>query len=1388
LDIRSIFSFELLSYCLVGNNAGVSVWDIDNIVVTSTCLGDNIEGGTLTTTNGETSLSICANDGISDAFDVILNGQTGTESAWLITDANGIILELPTGPPFDLEGTGTGVCLLWHLTFEGVLNGLAVGMNVNTITGCYALSNPISIARNMASGASIITSTGFTEVTICAGDSIPDPIDVNISGNTSSSNAWVITDNLGNILALPTAPPFDLDGAGLGVCQIWNLGYDSSLTGLEIGNNLSDVVGCFGLSNAITVDRVNATAGTISANGETDLSICAGDGVADLIDVQLSGNIGAFQAWIITNSSGEIIDLPAGPPFNLDGGVTGQCQIWHLSYDGTIGGLAIGENALNLTGCFGLSNPIIVNKTRTSGGVLSYDNRTFLQICGDDPLLTSLIPVLNGNTGTNLQYLLTDDAGNVLEFLTNPPFDLTGLGSGRVRIYALSFEGTDPGIAVGENVEILTDDCAGLSNPIILALENADGGTISSVSGDIVDLCIDGPSSELLDFSLTGNLGAFSRWLITDLNGKIVALPSAPPFSINIIDLPQCLLYHIGYEPSFTGLAIDNNISDFTGCFDLSNAITLNKQSAIGGVLSLDGVLTSLNICGDTLTNQSVDVVLNNAEGQTSTWILTDTDGNIIDLPLGPPFDFSIYPDGGIISSGSPLTICAGDGEPDLVDVSLTDNNGPNSLWLITDSAGNIISLPGAPPFNVDNGSGNECLIWHVSFSSLSGVQVGSNVANFVGCFDISNSITVTKTNVNPGTISSSLGSEITTCIDGINDNIDASLTGATGSNNQWIITDESGAILALPMSPPFDFDAAGVGTCLIWNLSYENINGLAAGNNISDFTGCYGLSNSITVIREVRDAGDISLIDGGTEYTICAGDGMADPIDVIVNGGDTVPNLGWIITDDNLDILALPSAPPFDLENAGAGTCLIWRISYADNVTGIMVGENAGNLTGCFDLSNSITVNRIVTEGASNSNSFASFSLDACLSDTQTGSSSDYTEFSGSVNNDSECTTYEIIGNVNRTNSTINTHSCTPGVNGSVAMCVSSWPFCDFEDDNDRAVRFSVNLSPTINGQGALSSLSFYEKAPINYEWIDGPSGINNFPTRYGIRVLKNGVEIFKEEDIVTTNDWTLESFDFSANPAFTIDTVTRFDFELLGYCRVDNGATVAAWDVDEIIIGSSCTAGLSAAILTTDTGLTELEICAGDGNSDAFNTILVGGAGDNAAWVITDDNLNILALPMNPPFDLEGAGPGVCQLWYMTFSDGLVGAELGLNVADLQGCYALSNPITITRLSGTDCNSPNIIDEEDEEEEEIATLPELIQSFDVIPNPAIEKMTIKTDNIPMEGTQMFVYDRMGKIIERVNLTEQSTDIVLDGYPSGIYYVKILSGTYQSSQTFIKL
>ena len=130
----------------------------------------------------------------------------------------------------------------------------------------------------------------------------------------------------------------------------------------------------------------------------------------------------------------------------------------------------------------------------------------------------------------------------------------------------------------------------------------------------------------------------------------------------------------------------------------------------------------------------------------------------------------------------------------------------------------------------------------------IEGLEMGSNTADLEGDFGISNSITVTRNGAAGGTLE---GGPFEFCVgDGVADNLmdgDITLSGNTGENTQWIVTDLDGTILGLP--PTFtapDFDGAGVGTCLIWHVSYYgDLDGLELDLNTNDLDGCFELSNS---------------------------------------------------------------------------------------------------------------------------------------------------------------------------------------------------------------------------------------------------------------------------------------------------------------------------------------------------------------------------------------------------------------------------------------------------------------------------------------------------------------------------------------------------------------
>lgn len=198
-------------------------------------------------------------------------------------------------------------------------------------------------------------------------------------------------------------------------------------------------------------------------------------------------------------------------------------------------------------------------------------------------------------------------------------------------------------------------------------------------------------------------------------------------------------------------------------------------------------------------------------------------------------------------------------------------------------------------------------------------------------------------------------------------------------------------------------------------------------------------------------------------------------------------------------------------------------------------------------------------------------YSLDACLSVPTQGSDMVYTEFTPAYPDPLSCAGLTAT-HAFRENTGENKHSCTPGVNGSPAICVSSLDDCNYAAGSDKSFVFEITITPATDTAVAITGLTFYERAPLMYDWINGPSGPNNYPTLYGVRILKNDVEIFRAEDVPATADWSLESYDFSGMDEFRVTEVAKFRFEFLGYCLVGNGADVAAWDMDEIRVVAAC------------------------------------------------------------------------------------------------------------------------------------------------------------------------------------------------------------------------
>ncbi len=195
---------------------------------------------------------------------------------------------------------------------------------------------------------------------------------------------------------------------------------------------------------------------------------------------------------------------------------------------------------------------------------------------------------------------------------------------------------------------------------------------------------------------------------------------------------------------------------------------------------------------------------------------------------------------------------------------------------------------------------------------------------------------------------------------------------------------------------------------------------------------------------------------------------------------------------------------------------------------------------------------------------------------------------------------------------------------------------------------------------------------------------------------------------------------------------------------------------------------------------GDTSLTICAGDGITNAFDVNLTGQSDtSNSGWIITDDQLNILALPPAPPFDLDAVGPGICLIRGLNFEGGLAGAEAGGNATDLMGCFDLSNPITVDRqdFETNECDVTSSVNVES------------VDRLVMIPNPAWEVVRIEYEGlIGSEGILQLI-DMNGTQHQGIRIQQQrgTVEMELNEIPAGYYFIRIQSAEGTSVRKLMK-
>ena len=918
---------------------------------------------------------LCVDDGIDDFITVAelgLSGNIGTNNQWVLTDLNGNITALPASiSDINFEGSAIGECLIWNLAFEDDLTGAAVGNNANDLMGCFSLSNPVQVSKedcevDCEAIGGMISGGPFEFCTI---DGVDDFIAIGqlvLSGNTGGNSQWVVTDDLGNIIELPNSfTDVNFEGAGIGSCLLWHLSYENGLTGLQVGANANQLIGCFDLSNPITVTKLDCDTPCEVEGGNLaggPYEYCIGDGDIDFIKdgqiVQWAAS-GSNSQWLFTDINGNILELPMHyTELNFDGYAEGTCYIYYMTYEDGLQGLNPASNIADFDGCFDISNPVTIIKTDCTipcmpvGGNLIGGPFSFCANDDDPDTITESQYILEDEEGPLNQFVIITADGTIVALPGDiTTFNFMSLGIGNFQLVNMSFDPGLLGLAIGNNINNDLDGCWGISNSISFINEDCTipcSASASTLAGGPFSFCVGDDEADFIDqaqVAVSGGTGAMSTWIITDVLGNILSLPAnywAVDFNTQAVG--TCLLWELHFEPGITGLDVGSNASGLNGCFALSNSISINKTDCVVGEIE----------CPEAIINTLFGILDNNLV------VLDQEVGTIKEIiPLT----------GGFSTDYAGFTYHAGDdqyyaiadrlSEPKLVSIDVTSGL-VTLVGVLSDPSGTLSAITIAESLEYNPNDGNLYLSMGENpnannfFSRhLFTIDTSNGVASYVA------PISGSCQNEADGLVYSQGAMYY---MDGCPNPISwgtIDLTNGIQTEITSVTTVNSASRLA---SDP------NTGTIFYFDAGLRSLYTIDVTGNVS----LIGVSYADGVYNEALDEiafgprtavntfGGIIL---GGQFTFCISD---DEADFFQDGelqlfSEYGPNFQWVVTNDDSDILVLPNNyTDVDFGGLVEDVCFVWHLSF-DSVTGLTVGENLSDLEGCFDFSNPIIVEKVI-------------------------------------------------------------------------------------------------------------------------------------------------------------------------------------------------------------------------------------------------------------------------------------------------------------------------------------------------------------------------------------------------------------------------------------------
>lgn len=846
-----------------------------------------LDAGTVSLENGNTTALVCA-ENPSDLNLTFSSTAGGTaDYAYVIADANGLIIGYSTDGNYDFNGFPNGIYQVVGLSYSGTLLA-PVGVSVSEAvysSACYGLTaQSVTVEIVSVQGGVPMTEDAgqlVADVTYCSTAS-EEVVIVN-DNYVGTAVGIVVTDESGTIIEVSASPSFVPETDANHTYHIYSVAYTGTLDETITGGNIDSAVfsdGCFAVSESfVSVAVTFVDGGAVAfADGSTDAFVCANDDINGTLSYGNSSSATTDYVYLLTDEDGIVFSAIEGNTANLALLQIGTYHLYGVSYTGDLT-IEFGDNIFTTAisdGCFEMSdNFLFIEVTNVDGGqVATEDNQEEYFICPESGADGWLVMSHANDIGTGYQYLVIDDAGIITAVVPNDTVFFADWDEGQFSIMGVSMTGAFTG-EVGDDILAggLSDGCFDLSdNLITVNYMTPNVGLFTTGEGaSSVSFCVGDGESDLVTFSIDAVSASKVAYLITDEDGALIGVLTDDSFDFeNAIGGPVHI-YALAYTGNLSVLPGDN-------IFDVD-------------MLSTD------------CWNLSEDFILVNK---------TKVDGGIVYTGF----------------SSDTLYICSGDGVSDVV----TFNNSSfapeaNYAYVLTNFNNKVISVMDADSVDFETVQFPGLRVWGISYTGNLLVGFNDDIEATVladECYDISdNYITIFQGEPEGGAIDYLGETEIMVCVGHEDGQLALSTTSTSPVGYVYLLMDLDGVIQTVSEGQ-VDMTVVEPGMYRIWGLSYTGAllaePGLLA-TQVELATSCFVLSDNFVLVEKGNDVdGGIITDEISHQDTIyfCPGDGIGDLVFLQTTSSDTTYH--YVIADENGivthpqiigDVIDFDAAPP---------------------------------------------------------------------------------------------------------------------------------------------------------------------------------------------------------------------------------------------------------------------------------------------------------------------------------------------------------------------------------------------------------------------------------------------------------------------------------------------